>query len=213
MKPSTLVTSALLAGSLTLSGAVVLAHGGATGVVKERMDLMEGIGERMKSLSKVFKGEVPYDAATVEEAAAHIRDHGGEKVTALFPEGSLDAPTEALPAIWEDWDRFEELSHQLTAYADALVEAADNPRPRGGMMGQGQNMVGDGRSVMGQGQGMMADGQHMMGQGAGMMMGGGAGGPDPDMLAGMPPDAAFTHLAQTCNGCHTKFRVEKKEDH
>lgn len=190
------ITPTLVAGSIALASAVVLAHGGATGVVKERMELMEGIGERMKTLSKMFKGEAPYDASTVKEAATEIRDHGGEKITALFPEGSLDEPTEALPAIWQDWARFETLSQQLAGYAGALAEAADNPLSDGGMMAQGQ--------------GMMSDGQHMMGGGQGMMMGSATAGPDSEMLATMPPDAAFMRLAQTCTSCHTKFRVENE---
>jgi cytochrome c556 len=197
----------LFGGALVAAGSVALAHGGATGVVKERMDLMKAIGERMKTLTQIFKGEAPYDSVTVADSAGYIRDHGGEHITELFPEGSLDEPTEALPTIWQDWGRFEGLSEQLVTYAGALAEAADNPRPEGGMAA-GQGMM-SGQGMMG-GQGMTG-GQGMMGD-QGMMMGDGAG-PDPEMLAGMPPDAAFLHLAQTCNGCHSKFRVEKEDDH
>lgn len=196
-RPSRLV-AALFGGSILVGATLTLAHGGATGIVKQRMDLMDGIGERMKTLASIFKGEVDYDPAVVQEAAAGIRDHAGDDVLALFPEGSLDAPTEALPSIWEDWAQFEQLAHQLEAYGDALVQAADNPRASdGGMMGGARGMM------MGEGRGMM------MGQGHGMMMGSVADGPDPAMLATMPPEAAFMHLSETCNSCHTRFRVEK----
>ena len=42
------------------------------------------------------------------------------------------------------------------------------------------------------------------GMSGGMM--GGAGGPTREMLAQMPPDAAFMHLADTCAACHQDFR-------
>ncbi len=186
------------------------AHGGATGVVKERMELMKDVGKSMKTLTAMFKGETDYDAGQVKAAAARIRDHAG-KITGLFPEGSLDKPTEALPEIWRDWPAFEALAERLAAYSGALIDAAENPGGAGmgtgpqagqGMMGgQGQGMM------MGQGQGMMT------GQGRGMMGGGmmaQGGGPPPEMLAQMPPRAAFVHLAQTCNACHTRFRIKKE---
>ena len=176
------------------------AHGGATGVVKERMELMKDIGKSMKTLTQMFKGETEYDAEEVKTAAAQIRDHA-EKITAMFPEGSLDKPTEALPAIWQDWPAFEALVNQLAGYSGALIEAADNPDGPGMGPGAGQGMM------MRQGQGMMG------GQGRGMMGGGmmaQGGGPPPEMLAQMPPRAAFVHLAQTCNACHTRFRVKKE---
>lgn len=180
---------------LALGAAEALAHGGASGVVKERMDLMEGIGKAMKTLASIFKGERDYDPAVVRAAAAEIRDHGGDKITALFPEGSLDKPTEALPTIWQDWAAFEALAGRLAEVSAALVQAAENPRESGAMMtGQGQGM-------------MMAEGRGGM-MGRNMMMGSGAG-PSGEMLAQMPPQAAFNHLAQTCNACHTRFRVKK----
>ena len=190
----------LVASALALGASFAFAHGGATGIVKERMELMENIGTAMKTLNAIFKGERDYDPEAVRAAAAAIRDHAGENMTKLFPENSLDKPTETLPAVWQQWDEFEALAGALAAYSDALFKAADNARgPGAGMMGQGQ-----GQGMMGQGQGMM--GQGMMGQGQGMM---GAGGPDAEALAAMPPDAAFMHTAQTCNACHTKFRAKK----
>ncbi|MEM7025179.1 MAG: cytochrome c [Pseudomonadota bacterium] len=116
-----------LLGTILADGSPAMAHSGATGVVKERMDLMEIIGRQMKVLSAVFKGEVDYDPQVVREAAAAIGDHAGDKVAALFPEDSLAPPTEALPAIWLNWERFTLLSRQLASYSDALVQAVNNP--------------------------------------------------------------------------------------
>lgn len=184
--------AAVLAVSVTAAAQRGAAHVGATGVVEERMDLMKSVGDAMKELTAMMRGRQPYDTDRVRDLAGEIADHGGRSVTDLFPEGSLDHPTEALPAIWSDWDRFSDLAGRMSSYADALVEAADNPRMPGWVPGAG-------------GQGMM--GQGMMRQG--MMMGRGAG-PRPEHLAEMPPDAAFFHLADTCSACHQDFR--KKAD-
>ncbi len=199
------------AGVLVSAASLALAHGNATGVVKERMELMESMGDAMEILADMFKGEVPYDAESVRSAALEIHRRAGEKITRLFPENSLDRPSEALPEIWKNWEQFESLAAQATNYSDALAKAAGNPGGPGDAsqsseygMGQGGMMEGGQSMIMGQSRGSM------MGGGQGMMMGGRRGvGPDPEHLAQMPPQAAFMHLADTCNECHTQFRVEE----
>jgi len=188
----------LFIGACALS-VITFAHSGASGVVKERMDLMEGIGDSMEILVDMFKGKIPFDSGQIKDAAARIRDHAGNNIVRLFPEGSLHEPSEALPEIWEDWEEFETLTIQLQQYSDALVKAADNPSRPEMMSGQGG------------GRGMQGNAGAMMGGSRGMMMGGRGGvGPDPEQLAEMPPQAAFMHVAETCNSCHTKFRVEQE---
>ena len=193
------------AGALALASAVALAHSGATGVVKQRMDLMGTIGDAMKSLTDMMRGKTRYDAGRVRALARTIGDHGGDRMTGLFPKDSLQHPTEALPSIWTDWNRFSALAGELSRYAKALETSAGNGRPgpgAGGMMGGGGSGGMMGRGMMGQGMGMMAGGQ-------GMMMGGAGRGPSSAQLAQMPPDAAFMHLAQTCSACHLDFRKEQ----
>lgn len=170
-------------------------HPEATGVVKERMELMTSIGDATKAIAEMMKGAVSYDAAKVEDLAMTIERHAGEAMTVKFPKDSLDHPSEALPAIWTDWDRFTEISDQLATYAGALQKAADNPRPTAGSTSTMQ-----GGTMMSQGGGMMA-------QGGGMMMG--SNGPSAEHLATMPPDAAFMHVTQTCSACHQDFRAKK----
>lgn len=203
------------AAALAIAGpaGLALAHGGATGIVKERMDLMDSIGKAMKSVTEMFQGTTDYDADEVRDAASLIANHGGEAMTRLFPEGSIQAPSEALPAIWQDWERFSALAKDLSVYAKALAEAADNPR--------GGEMHGDGpKSPMGMepGDSPMARSNPMMGGGRSPMMGGGqspmmGGGQspmnDPEALANMPPDAAFARVTQTCSACHTDFRKKQ----
>jgi cytochrome c556 len=172
-----------------------LAHGGATGVVKQRMDAMGHMGKATEALTKIMRGQQPYNAETVESHAAAIGSHAGESLTGMFPEGSNEPPSEALPAIWMDWDRFVDLANRLEILAEGLEAAAAN-----GLM------TGDTGSMMGtDGGDSMMDGGSMMG--GGMMEG---EIPNPEMLAQMPADAVFNLMAQTCSACHTDFRIEKE---
>ena len=115
--------SLISAGFLGIA-AVALAHTGATGVVKERMDGMGAMGKALKSMSQMVRGDLAYDADTMAGYARAIEAHSGEAMLTLFPEGSLDHPTEAKPEIWSDWARFSELSMELKEVAHSLVVAA-----------------------------------------------------------------------------------------
>jgi cytochrome c556 len=81
------------------SATLALAHEGATGVVKERMDLMESQKDAMKLIGDMAKGKTPFDAAKAAEAARDI-SVTAKKIPELFPEGSGGDKSEALPAVW-----------------------------------------------------------------------------------------------------------------
>jgi len=106
-------------------GAIGIAHAhkGATGIVKTRMDDMKALGEHMKVLSFMVNGRRKYDAATAKDAAAKMAQHA-RPMPDQFPEGSTEHPSEALPAIWQDWPRFEKLANDLVTYAEEFVAAA-----------------------------------------------------------------------------------------
>ena len=120
----------LLAIPLALAAVTALAHGGATGIVKERMDQMVAISKAMKAIGAMLKGAEPYDAGRVRSLATEIGQMGGSHLTELFPDGSLDKPTEALPEIWTDWSRFEQQAADMQRAALALADGADLPRSR-----------------------------------------------------------------------------------
>lgn len=204
-----LLTAGMAVAAISLIPALGLAHGGASGIVKERMNFMKEMGDMMKPLSKMMSGEAPYDAEAVRHAGEVMAKHGGESLTRLFPEGSLHEPTEALPTIWEQPEKFKALADQLTAYGRGLAAAASNPSVSVGAGGQamgGHAMGGHDMGAM-MGGGMPMAG--MMGGAPGGMMG--AGKPTAEMLAGMPPQAVFAHVLDTCAACHETFRAEKKE--
>ncbi len=177
----------MIAVFLITVGATTNAHENATGVVKERMDLMGNLGKSMKALTRLIRGRDPYDSGKVKALAKELADHGSENLTKLFPKGSLHKPSTARPEIWDDWERFAALANLLTDYAKALEEAADNETA---MPGPGMH------------RGTMAPGR-------GPMMQGNTSGPSPEHLAQMPPNAAFMHIARTCSGCHQAFRQKK----
>lgn len=157
------------------------AHGGATGIVKERMDLMVDMKDEVKKVSAIFKGQRDYDADLIRRAASLIEQHSGEAMTRLFPQGSLDKHTEAKPAVWEEWQRFKELANKQTELAQQLHAAADN---------QAQDTE-------------TADSASMMGSSAMM-------GTAPAEPGNLSAAQAFKALADNCAACHKHFRLEKK---
>ncbi|MCB1519134.1 MAG: cytochrome c [Hyphomicrobiaceae bacterium] len=189
---------AVLVAVIATASANVSAHTGATGIVKERMDLMDRIGDAMKVLSGIFKREHAYDADAVAKSARTIRDHAGTAMTKLFPEGSANPPSVAKPEIWRNWKSFKALAKDLETYSAALADAA----PRGDTPAGGMPSGPAGHGMMG---------GSMMGQGMPGSMMGGQQAPTSDMLTVMPPRALFGHVTATCASCHTKFRTEKHE--
>ena len=125
MKRKLLGFLAVAVGGFAVAGAIADEH--LTGVAKERHDLMEGMAGAIGPMADMVRGIQPYDADRMRELAATIANSGGDALTSLFPEGSYDPAGEALPAIWEDWDRFVMLAGNLVDAANAMAEAADNP--------------------------------------------------------------------------------------
>jgi cytochrome c556 len=118
-------TIAVLA--LLLNPTAVLAHGKATGIVKERMTLMVILRDAMKTLKGELASGGGYDAGTVVRTAGTVRAHAGAAMTGLFPAGST-AHSEALPTVWTEPERFARLAEDLAEYAGAMQLAAQTRR-------------------------------------------------------------------------------------
>ena len=99
---------------------LTLAHSGATGIVKKRMEVMKDVGAVMKELGAMVKGDAGFDAATVARRAGDLKAHAAG-MPALFPVGSIDGPSEALPSIWEDFEGFSRIASDLEFAATALA--------------------------------------------------------------------------------------------
>lgn len=115
-------------GLIVLSALIIAsaawAHGGATGIVKERMDAMTEISRNVKTVGQMLKGTAAYDPDEIARAAKAITGHAGNAMTELFPEGSLQHPSEASPAIWVEWKEFSDYAESLQTSARSLKDLA-----------------------------------------------------------------------------------------
>ena len=100
---------------------VSFAHEGAEGVVKERMDRFK---ENKKAM-KAIKGSLASDTAVIAKKASKIEAWAKEMVN-FFPEGSTQPPSEALPAIWKEFDRFTDLARANEKAAANLKNLAQS---------------------------------------------------------------------------------------
>ncbi len=95
------------------------AHEGATGVVKERMDAMEERAKTVKAITQRVKanrdlGSIKADAQTIQQLAGRI--------TSVFPSGTNQHPSEAKPAIWQNWSDFGAKAGALAGESGKLAE-------------------------------------------------------------------------------------------
>ena len=104
-----------------------LAHEGhehATGVVRERMELMTDMGKRLLAISKRLRANKELDRVGPDARAVHEL---ARKITEKFPPGSTQSPTAAKPVIWQQWDDFTEKARKLGTEAEKLskISASD----------------------------------------------------------------------------------------
>ncbi|MFQ5666521.1 MAG: c-type cytochrome [Candidatus Binatia bacterium] len=106
--------------------AVASAHMKSTelpaGPIRERHELMEGIGKNAKLIGTALKtgqfGPVAGAAENIHASAA--------KITGLFPPGSAHPKSRAKLEIWKDWPKFEANAKELATLAGALATTAKN---------------------------------------------------------------------------------------
>jgi cytochrome c556 len=116
-------------GGIAVSGGIataVLAHSGAAGVVKQRMDAMEAIATATKALAGISARKTAYDPQTIRSHAMTLQMHSGQSLTRLFPKDSISGPSEASPEIWANWQDFSASAARLEKLATGLGLAADN---------------------------------------------------------------------------------------
>ena len=96
------------------------------GPIRDRHELMEGQGQQAQNINEAFNiGAEGFDVAIVQRAAQAIAA-SAHQIPSLFPKGSTDPNSRALPAIWENgnWDKFQQLAKQLEDQANSLSNAA-----------------------------------------------------------------------------------------
>ena len=118
LTPSRLIRAAALA--TTLAALPALAHDNVQNAeVKARMHLMEEIRDATATLGGMAQGKTPFDAATAEEARAALAEKAAE-VPDAFRSRAQDPRSEALDAIWNDFDDFTEKAQNLQVAAEEL---------------------------------------------------------------------------------------------
>ena len=120
------ITAGLAVASVVVMGiSTVHAHKGAKGIVMERMMSMKSMGDGMKLIAAMVTGKAPYDASKTKAIATEIKMHAAG-IPKQFPKGSIKGPSEALPAIWKDWDAFKGHADELAKLADQMAASADS---------------------------------------------------------------------------------------
>lgn len=121
-----IAAGALIAASLVFAGSLVAAATPEE-LVEARQNQMKTFGRSAKAIGDFLKAGGDGDMAPIREAAVAIEDGAG-KLPTLFPEGTGVgvSDSEALPAIWENPDRFAQRIDALRVAAAGLTEAAGN---------------------------------------------------------------------------------------
>ncbi|OOG28134.1 cytochrome C [Thioalkalivibrio denitrificans] len=89
-----------------------------------RQGAMRAIGGNMASLAAVIVDGVEDYRDNLALHARFIVDMSRD-IPGLFPEGTDFGETNALPAIWENWERYEQLSEDTHQAAVRLLEAIE----------------------------------------------------------------------------------------
>jgi cytochrome c556 len=104
------------AGVLIASGFGVLAQQGNP--IEQRQNLMKNNQEQVRTLTGMARGQAPFNAATAQAALQRI-EQNAQQVPPLFPAGSHQGKTAALPVIWERKADFDARATKLAQDAKA----------------------------------------------------------------------------------------------
>jgi cytochrome c556 len=105
-------------GAILVLGMTTLALGQAD-PIKARQAMMKANGGAIGALVKMVKGEAPFDAAVVKTSLETI--HNSTGYADLFPAGSDQGDTKALPTIWSDNTGFRAALAKLIAADEAAL--------------------------------------------------------------------------------------------
>ena len=107
----------LVACALMASGFGVLAQ--QADPIRQRQELMKNNQEQTRLLMGMARGQVPFDAKQAQAALRQIEQNASQ-TPALFPPGSQQGKTDALPVIWERKADFDARAAKLEQDARAV---------------------------------------------------------------------------------------------
>lgn len=110
---------------MTVIAAVSVSMAGGFGVlaqqgdpIRQRQDLMKSNQEQVRLLTGMSRGQIPFDATRAKTALQTI-EQNARQIPVLFPTGSQQGKTEALPVIWERKADFDARATKLEQDAKA----------------------------------------------------------------------------------------------
>ena len=109
----------VLASLFALGAGVALAQGS---VIEQRKTEMKAMGAAAGAMSKMMKGEAPFDLAAVQKGLETIGKNA-KSGPALFPEGSDKGDTKAQPDIWLNKAKFDGIFAKLAEDAPKAAAA------------------------------------------------------------------------------------------
>ncbi len=135
---------AATAAVLGLGVAALMAAPAPADPAKARHQAMEQIGDAMKMLATMAKGQLAFDPKLVRDQATIVSERL-EQAAQLFPPGSDAGETHARPEIWSDRPGFDNAMKDAQAAAAALQSVQDEAafRPALGRLGQSCNACHD----------------------------------------------------------------------
>ncbi|MEZ5825219.1 MAG: cytochrome c [Geminicoccaceae bacterium] len=91
-------------------------------MVAYRKAVMKSLGAHMGALKSILTDQTQL----IDQVGLHAHAIGetAKLMPSMFPEGSMDPPTEALPVIWENPEGFQAAIDKLAETATALAETA-----------------------------------------------------------------------------------------
>lgn len=118
-----MLRSLVIAAAIACVAHPIVAHDGVENPdVEARMHAMSDIGAQMKVLGTMAKGQVAFDAAAAQAAAALVAERAAA-VPALFETQADDPKSEADPAIWADFEDFTVKAMALQTAAETATES------------------------------------------------------------------------------------------
>lgn len=104
--------------------------GAGQSVVEQRIEAMKELKQHMRIIADMVRGRTTFEPDQLRQSANEIAAHAPD-ISALFPDGSLVAPSNALPAIWIQREKFERLANDLQLKASRLADNAARNNQRG----------------------------------------------------------------------------------
>jgi cytochrome c556 len=125
---------------LTASGLGVLAQ--SSDPITQRQNLMKNNQEQVRTLTGMARGQAPFNAATAQAALQRVAQNA-QQIPALFPPGSQQGKTAALPTIWERKADFDAHAAKLEQDAKAVqASITDQASLQAAIQRVGQNCGG-----------------------------------------------------------------------